>query len=100
MVNKNYLKRAKSDLILIEKRLDNLSIPGNSDDSVQTLLLTDRFVTSLENGGDVFMIEKPTIPTITSPKLKIVLSLSVVLGGMIGTALVLVRNAISNVKSS
>lgn len=51
LVNKNYLKRAKSDLILIEKRLDNLSIPGNSDDSVQTLLLTDRFVTSLENGG-------------------------------------------------
>ena len=59
------------------------------------MLSIDRFIASLENGADVLMIEKPTIPIKTSPKTTLVLALSVVLGGMIGFVLVFVRNAIS-----
>ena len=43
-------------------------------------------------------IEKPTIPVKVSPKTKLVFALSLVLGGMFGSVLVFVRNAIAKRK--
>lgn len=97
-LNNNYAMRARSELNLIETRFNNVSPSRTDDNIVQTLLSTDRFIASLKNGGNVLTIEKPTIPKKTSPKTKLVFALSVILGGMVGAVLVLVRSAIAKRK--
>ena len=97
LLRNNYILRAKNELNIIEGRFDNLSASGTNN-IIETLLSVDRFIASLENGGDVLTIEIPTIPKKVSPKTKLVLALSIVLGGMIGAVFVLVRSAITKRK--
>ena len=56
----------------------------------------DRHVELVESGAKVFSIRHPTPPIVTSPapKTNLILVLSFVLGGFIGAASVLLRNAI------
>ena len=98
LLNNNYAMRARSELNLIERRFNNISTAGTDNNIIQTLLSIDRFIASLENGGDVLTIEKPTIPEKVSPKTILVFALSVILGGMVGAVLVLVRSAIAKRK--
>ena len=97
LLKNNYVKRARSEHNLIEGRYDNI-ISSGTEDIVQTLLSIDRFIASLENGGDVLTIEKPTIPKKVSTKTKLVLTLSVFLGGIVGAVFVLIRSAITKRK--
>ena len=55
-----------------------------------------RFIASIESGAKVFSIRHPTPPIVTSaaPKTNLILALSFVLGGFIGVASVVLRNAI------
>ena len=94
-LNTNYVIRAKSELKLIEKRFGKLSAAGTDNNIIQTLLSIDRFIDSIETGGHVLIIQKPTIPIKSSLGNTLLLALSVVLGGMIGAVLVLVRSAIA-----
>ena len=95
----SYAKRAQDELKLIEVRSDKLLLAGADSSIIQTLLSIDRFIVSLENGGDILTIEKPSIPKKSSPKTIFVLALSAAFGGIIGLALLLVRNAAAKRKN-
>ena len=57
-----------------------------------------RYVERAENGAHVFEITRPTLPVVTStapaPKTNLIVALSIVLGGFVGAAYVLLRSAI------
>ena len=55
-----------------------------------------RYVERAEGGAHVFEISRPTPPVVTSaaPKTNLIVALSIVLGGFVGAAYVLLRNAI------
>jgi len=97
-LNNNYGMRATAELNLIKGRFEDLFADRADSNIIEILLSIDRFIASLDNGGDVLTMEKPTIPEKVSPKTLLVLALSVILGGMIGVVLVLVRSAIAKRK--
>lgn len=65
-----------------------------SDNVIQNLLATDRFIVTAEKGADVPSIQRPTFPIKISPKSSLILALSILLGGMAGVVSLLLRNAI------
>ena len=93
LLKDEYVIRAKKELEIIESRFKNL---GSTDiNIVNTVLSIDRYIVSADKEADVLAIQRPTIPIKVSPKIKPILSLSVVLGGIVGVFFVLVRNAIT-----
>jgi len=56
----------------------------------------ESYVERAESGANVFEINRPTPPVVTSaaPKTNLIVALSIVLGGFVGAAYVLLRNAI------
>ena len=56
----------------------------------------ESYVERAESGANVFEISRPTQPVVTSaaPKTNLIVALSIVLGGFVGAAYVLLRNAI------
>ena len=56
----------------------------------------ESYVERAESGANVFEISRPTPPVVTSaaPKTNLIVALSIVLGGFVGMAYVLLRNAI------
>ena len=92
MLKSNYILRAKDELEMIEARFNDVGIM--SDNVIQNLLATDRFIVTAEKGGDVLSIQRPTFPIKISPKASLILALSILLGGMAGVVSLLLRNAI------
>ena len=93
LLKDEYLVRTKDELKIIEARFKDL---GTADSSiVNTVLALDRYVVSAKKGARVIAIQRPTKPKKVTPKVKVILALSVVLGGMIGVFFILVRNAIT-----
>jgi hypothetical protein len=93
LLKDEYVVRAKKELKIIESRFKNL---GSADTNiVDTVLSIDRYIVSAEKEASVLAIQRPTMPILVSPKIQLILSLSVVLGGMIGVFFILVRNAIT-----
>ena len=69
--------------------------PGHSARShLGPELAINRFIISAERGSKVIALSLPTFPKKLSPKIKLILALSIVLGGMIGVVFVLVNNTI------
>ena len=87
-----YLRRARDEAVIIESRRHALNI--SNDLILDQLLAIDRFENALENGADVLIIRHPTAPAQKAPKTGLILSLSLVLGGMMGVVFVMIRNAI------
>jgi len=87
-----YVSRAKDELKIIETRFRDLS--SAESNIVQTVLSIDRYIASAEKGENVLSIERPSVPKKVAPKSSLILALSLVLGGFIGAAYVLIMNAI------
>ena len=91
-----YVSRAKDELKIIETRFKDLSSADSS--VVQTVLSIDRYIVSAENGDNVLSVQRPSVPKKVAPKSSLILALSLVLGGFIGAAYVLIMNAIKTRK--
>ena len=91
-----YVSRANDELSIIETRFKDLSSADSS--VIQTVLSIDRYIASAENGENVLSIERPSVPRKVAPKSSLILALSLVLGGFIGAAYVLILNAIKKRK--
>ena len=96
LLKDEYVLRAKEELNIIDARFKDL---GSADSNiVNTVLSIDRYIVTAEKGAKVLAIQHPTMPKKVSPKLSLILALSVVLGGMVGVFFILVRNAITKRK--
>jgi len=87
-----YVSRAKDELKIIETRFKDLSSADSS--VVQTVLSIDRYIVSAESGDNVLSVQRPSVPKKVAPKSSLILALSLVLGGFIGAAYVLIMKAI------
>ena len=87
-----YVSRAKDELKIIETRFKDLSSADSS--VVQTVLSIDRYIVSAESADNVLSVQRPSVPKKVAPKSSLILALSLVLGGFIGAAYVLIVNAI------
>ena len=96
LLKDEYVVRAKQELNIINARFKDL---GSADSNiVDTVLSIDRYIVTAEKGAKVLAIQHPTMPKKVSPKVSLILALSVVLGGMVGVFFILVRNAIAKRK--
>ena len=93
-LNKKYVERAEDELKIMQIRYKDLS----SSNIIETVLSIDRFVVTAKKNPTLFSINHPTMPKKITPKAKIILFVSLILGGMIGVAYVLISNAIRNRK--
>ena len=66
---------------------------------MNNLLNIDRYIVSTERGSKVMALNPPTFPKKISPKRRLNLVLSALLGGMIGVMYVLVFNTIRKRKA-
>ena len=96
LLKDEYVVRAKEELKIIDARFKDLSSADSN--IVNTVLSIDRYIVSAEKGAKVLAIQRPTMPKKVSPKVSLILALSVVLGGMVGVFFILVRNAITKRK--
>ena len=92
LLKDEYVSRANDELKIIETRFKDLSSAESS--IIQTVLSIDRYIASAEKGDNVLSIERPSVPKKVAPKSSLILALSLVLGGFIGAAYVLIMNAI------
>jgi LPS O-antigen subunit length determinant protein (WzzB/FepE family) len=96
LLKDEYFARAKEELKIIDARFKDL---GSTDATiVDTVLSIDRYIVSAENGANVLTFQRPTMPKKVSPKSHLILTISLVLGGMIGVFVILVRDAITKRK--
>ena len=92
-----YIERAKDELNIIETRFKEFSTAN--DAIISQILTIDRYIVSAEKGAKVLTIHRPTMPEKVSPNSFQILTMSVVLGGMIGVFFILVRNAMAKRKA-
>ena len=92
LLKDEYLSRSNDELKIIETRFKDLS--SAESNIVQTVLSIDRYIASAEKGENVLSIERPSVPKKVAPKSSLILALSLVLGGFMGAAYVLIMNAI------
>lgn len=94
-------KRATAALLRsYEDELDQISKLGpsllGSETVAATVLRNQRFINSFKTRGEEIASFSSPVESVRSPKTKLVLALTVVLGGMIGILGVLVRSAYQN----
>ena len=92
LLKDEYVRRANDELKIIETRFKDLM--SAESNIVQTFLSIDRYLALAENGDNVLSIERPSVPKKVAPKSSLILALSLVLGGFMGAAYVLIMNAI------
>ena len=90
LLKDEYVSRANDELKIIETRFEDLS--STESNIVQTVLEIDRYIASAKNGDNVLFFERPSVPKKVGPKSSLILALSLVLGGFIGAAYVLIVN--------
>ena len=93
----NYLMLEKRALKVIQLTIDDDELDSNKR---KVFELGSKFIINIENGSKVMKLDPPTLPKKISPNIKLTLALSIVLGGMIGAAIVLVNNIIRKRKES
>ena len=90
----NYIERRFKDFWATDVALrDQVLILLQHSNAVREL---ESYVERAEGGAHVFEISRPTPPVVTSaaPKTNLIVALSIVLGGFVGAAYVLLRSAI------
>ena len=103
-LTRQYIARTRAEIAYIERRFKDF---WSADDALQDQVLVllrhanevrtlERYVDRAQNGAYALEISRPTNPVVTSatPKTNLIIALSVVLGGFVGIAYVLLRNAI------
>ncbi len=94
-ITNEMLNEANAELLLIQTEIDDALI---STERVATNTLNaKRIINSINNGELAVSFSTPSI-TKSSPKVTLILVLSLVLGGMLGVAFILVRDAILKYK--
>jgi LPS O-antigen subunit length determinant protein (WzzB/FepE family) len=96
LLKNEYVLRSNEELKIIEARFKNMVTPDSN--ILNTLLSIDRYIVTADKGADVLTIQRPTLPKKVSPKSFLILTMSVVLGGMIGVFVLFVRNVITKRK--
>ena len=82
--------RAKSELQTIKSRFKDL---GPRDVAiVNTVLMIDRYIASIENGANLLTFQRPTIPKKITSSYAQIFVMSVVLGGILGMLYIFFRN--------
>ena len=93
LLTASYVNNAKNELKII-----NSGLLDKSTDNIETIISVNRFVNAAQEGSNILLINHPTIPQKTSPKLKLGFAISVLLGGTTGVLYVLISNYIRNRK--
>ena len=88
-LTQKYLTIVKAELRMLEN-LDNKD-NYKTEAYVQYVLLNEKFITSVTQGERVFSINRPSAPIMKSPNVKLIIILSILLGGLIGSIYVLNR---------
>ena len=96
LLENEYIVRSNENLKIIETRFKDLDIADSK--IINTLLSIKRYIFTANKGAGVLRIKRPTMPKKVSPKSKLILAMSLVLGGMIGVAVILVRDTITKRK--
>ena len=96
ILKRDYVYKAKNNLKNTDVALKNGGVVDSS--TIATILSIKTFIDSTEKGTNVFTIQRPRNPIKLSPNSSLILILSVILGGMIGTLYVLISNAIRKCK--
>ena len=86
----SYKLRSKVDIKMLQPQLKKDNLPQNS----VLFLYMNRFINSAENGRPVIAIKPPIYPEKISPRITLIIALSIFLGGIIGTTFILVKNKI------
>jgi len=89
-----YIALAKNELKFLQAHLEDFK----DSRILQNMSTLDRYINSAEMGESVLEIMRPTMPKKISPKSFLTLTLSIVLGGIVGVFFILVRNAITKRK--
>lgn len=96
LLTQEYQTSSKEELIFLKDQAEDIG--SYSDQIVNLLLNTNRFLKNAGKGELVIDTEKPTEPVKISPKMELVLTLFVVLGGFLGCASVLLMNVLKKRK--
>jgi len=90
----NYIERRFKDFWIADVPLRSQALTFMQHTNEMRKLKS--YVERAEGGAHVFEISSPTQPVVTSaaPKTNLIVALSIVLGGFVGAAYVLLRNAI------
>ena len=90
----NYIERRFKDFWIADVPLRNQVLTFMQH--TNQMRKVESYVERAEGGAHVFEISRPTQPVVTSaaPKTNLIVALSIVLGGFVGAAYVLLRNAI------
>ncbi len=86
-----YIKRAKDEINIMYKRFNDPS--ATTDSITRELLAVDRYIVEAEKGDKVLLLMHPTYPEKVSPRIKLVLVVSFVLGVMIAIIYIFFRDA-------
>ena len=96
LLENEYIVRSNEHFKIIETRFKELGIADSK--IINTLLSINRYIITANKGAGVLRIQRPTMPKKISPKSFLILAMSLVLGGMIGVFVILVRDAIAKRK--
>lgn len=91
-----YISKSKKELTLLEKRYK-----GKTESSryiIEKLFSYDQYISRLNDGGRVLLVEPPTIPVKVEPKPFRILGIFLLLGLIVGIFYVLVQKASQNRK--
>ena len=94
-LKREYLLEAKNDLENIKLMFDTGAAADG--DALETILSLRRFIDAAEKGSNVLVIKSPSMPINVSHKF-LKLTMSAVLGGMVGVFFIFFRNAIKRRK--
>jgi len=100
LLKNEYVVRSNRELEIIKLRFkDSLSLDNRN---ILYLLSIDRYINEADKGANVLAIQRPTIPKKIGYVLTsyLILSMSAVLGGIVGIMYVLISNAIRKRKES
>ena len=90
-----YVHRAKIEQTDLKRGYEGIYSNSEGTNIVNILLSVDRFIWSVENGGDVILLGNPTIPEKVHPKSTVILGVSIILSGIIGIICILAKDAIA-----
>ena len=99
MLSQRTLLKAKQQTETLQTSLSTLLSAtenniANNENTLISVLNIQSFASELENGNTLYSISRPSFPSKTSLSIRIILLVSLIMGGMIGVAIVLVKNAI------
>lgn len=91
-----YILRARDEINIMYKRFNDPS--ATTDSITRDLLAVDRYIVEAEKGDKVLLLMRPSYPERVSPKIKLILVISFVLGVMIAIIYIFFRDAYRNRK--